>query len=168
LDSSTLKTYPLLVYEENKIPQINFHDKGFEVSFIVLPLKIRPSVKEVPTQLNCDFNGSIYAGYSKNRYKINYLNHDTGLYLRKISNYEFSYGLFLGVGNTFISPTTTNHAIHDEYDGVVLQKGIAISLGYNNLKAGIALGMDNLLGKDRKNWIYENKPYLALSLGLNI
>ncbi len=74
----------------------------------------------------------------------------------------------MGIGNTFISPTTTDHAIDDEYDGVVLQKGIAVYMGYNNLKAGIAIGMDNLLGKDRKNWIYENRPYLAFTLGFNI
>ncbi|MDD2246088.1 MAG: hypothetical protein PHI70_04185 [Proteiniphilum sp.] len=168
LDSSTVEIYPLIVCEKDIVPRITFHEKGFEMNFIMLPLKFRPAAKGVPSQLNCDFNGSIYTGFSKNRYNIDYLNHKTGLYVRNISKYEFSYGIYLGIGNTFISPTTTNHATDDEYDGVVLQKGIAVCLGYNNLKAGIAVGMDNLLGKDRKSWIYENRPYLAFTLGFNI
>jgi hypothetical protein len=167
-DSSTVEIYPLILCEKNILPRITFHENAFKMNFITLPLKLRPAVKEVSHQLNCDFNGSICAGYSKNRYNIDYLNHKSGLYVRNISNYEFFYGLFMGIGNTFISPTTTDHAIDDEYDGVVLQKGIAVYMGYNNLKAGIAIGMDNLLGKDRKNWIYENRPYLAFTLGFNI
>lgn len=168
LDSSTVEIFPLIICEKNILPQKSFHEKGFEINFIMLPLKFRPAAQGVPSQLNCDFNGSIYAGFSKSRYNIDYSNHKTDFYVRNISNCEFSYGIFLGIGNTFVSPTTTNHAIDDEYDGVVLQKGIAVYLGYNNLKAGIALGMDNLLGKDRHSWIYKNRPYLAFTLGFNI
>lgn len=67
-----------------------------------------------------------------------------------------------------MSPTTTAHQTDEEYDGVVLQKGIAGVIEVNNFTLGIALGFDNLLSSDRKIWIYENKPYFALSVGLDI
>ena len=67
-----------------------------------------------------------------------------------------------------MTPSTTNNAFSTEYDGLVLQKGIAGIVAINKLTIGISVGLDNLLGKNNKTWIYENKPWFGLMLGLNI
>lgn len=63
--------------------------------------------------------------------------------------------------------STTNNAIATEYDGLILQKGIAGIVAINKLTIGVSVGFDDLLDRNNKNWIYENKPWFGLMLGLN-
>lgn len=64
--------------------------------------------------------------------------------------------------------STTNNAIATEYDGLILQKGIAGIVAINKLTIGVSVGFDDLLDRNNKNWIYENKPWFGLMLGLNL
>ena len=41
-------------------------------------------------------------------------------------------------------------------------------INFNNITAGLALGFDNLLDKNKKIWIYENKYWIGLTFGLNL
>ena len=74
----------------------------------------------------------------------------------------------MGLGNTIITPTTTNNVISSEYDGIILQKGIAGIIAVNKLTVGLSLGSDNLLDVNQNFWIYQNKPWFGLMLGLNL
>jgi hypothetical protein len=67
-----------------------------------------------------------------------------------------------------MNPFVTNNNIQSEYDGVVLTKGLAGLVGVGEFTFGASLGFDNLLDKNRKNWIYENKPWVGFSVGFNI
>lgn len=168
-DKLDVEVYPLLSCKEHMPPEISFYNREFNLSLITIPLKFRPAVKGAPFQLNSDTNGALFAGLKKSRYGVNYSNAMDDLYERHISNIEFSYGIFLGVGNTLVSPsTTTDNEFDDEYDGVILQKGVAVFLGYNNFNLGVALGFDNLFGDDRNIWAYKNRPYIGLSIGLDL
>lgn len=167
-DSVEKRIYPRIVKEEIAPDLLEFYNNGLNVEIITLPIKIRPPIQDVPAQLNCDFNGAVFVGYRFSKYTLSYSPIADGLYTRRISDYKFSCGCFIGIGSTMMSPTTTSHASDNEYDGVILQKGVAGNFEINNLTFGIALGFDNLLSKNRQIWIYENKPYLALSLGFNI
>ena len=142
---------------------------SLDIDILTALFKIRPQLKTVlPTQLNANFNGNIYIGHRTDIYQIHYNNNPLGIFERQINHFGFSGGLFLGVGNTAMTPSTTNNAISIEYDGLVLQKGIAGIVAINKLTIGISVGLDNLLGKNNKIWIYENKPWFGLMLGLNI
>ncbi len=167
-DSMQKKVYPRIVKNNTLPAPLNLYKNGINLELMVLPLKLRPSVENVPLQLNSDFNGAIFVGYSFDKYNLSYNRITNNLSRRVLNNYKFSYGGFIGLGSTFMSPTTTAHQTDEEYDGVVLQKGIAGVIEVNNFTLGIALGFDNLLSSDRKIWIYENKPYFALSVGLDI
>jgi len=90
------------------------------------------------------------------------------IYQRQINHFGFSGGLFLGLGNTALNPSTTDNNISIEYDGLVLQKGIAGIVAVNKLTIGVSLGFDKLLDKNSKTWIYQNKPWFGLMLGLNL
>ncbi|MFN3840039.1 MAG: hypothetical protein ACK4RF_04960 [Cyclobacteriaceae bacterium] len=68
----------------------------------------------------------------------------------------------------FISPWTTNNQITDEYDGFILSRGLSAMAGINNLTVGVAIGWDYLTDRDKVVWIYQNKPWVGLMIGLNI
>ncbi|MEJ7681528.1 MAG: hypothetical protein WKG06_27495 [Segetibacter sp.] len=49
-----------------------------------------------------------------------------------------------------------------------IPNGLAAIVGINNLSVGFLLGTDYLLDKNKRFWIYQGKPWLGLSVGLNI
>ncbi len=141
---------------------------GIDLDFLVMPAKLRFATKDVPAQLNSEFNGFVYLGFRQDRYKLNYQTNPLHISERNIAHVGYSIGLVNGTGNTFISPTTTNNAIQQEYDGLVWSKGVSAIVGVNNISIGLMLGFDNLLDKNNKLWIYENKPWIGLGFGLNL
>ena len=142
---------------------------SLDIDILTTLLKIRPQVKEViPTQLNTAFNGNLYLGHRTDVYQISYHKNPLGNYKRKINHFGFSGGVFVGLGNTIMTSTTTNNAITTEYDGIILQKGISGIIAVNKLTIGLSLGVDNLLDFNQDSWIYQNKPWYGLMLGLNV
>ena len=142
---------------------------SWDIDILTALVKVRPQAKYVlPTQFNANFNGNIYVGHRTDIYQIHYKKNPLDIYQRQINHFGFSGGLFLGLGNTALNPSTTYNAISTEYDGLVLQKGIAGIIAVNKLTIGVGVGFDNLLDKNNKSWIYENKPWFGLILGLNL
>lgn len=146
-----------------------FIKPSLDIDILTTLLKIRPQVKQViPTQLNTAFNGNLYIGHRTDVYQISYQKNPLGNYKRKINHFGFSGGVFVGLGNTIMTSTTTNNAITTEYDGIILQKGIAGIIAVNKLTIGVSFGLDNLLDVNQDSWIYQNKPWYGLILGLNL
>ena len=142
---------------------------SLDIDILTALFKVRPQVNDVlPTQLNTNFNGNIYVGHRTDIYQIHYKKNPLDVYQRQINHFGFSGGLFLGLGNTALNPSTTMNTVSSEYDGLILQKGIAGILAVNKLTIGVSVGFDNLLDKNNKSWIYENKPWVGLMLGLNL
>ena len=141
---------------------------SLDIDVLTVLFKVRPDIRSLPTQLNADFNGNIYVGHRTDVYQINYKKNPLDVYKRQINHFGFSAGVFVGVGNTALNSSTTNNAIGTDYEGIVLQKGVAGIIAVNKLTIGIGLGFDNLLDKNKTNWLYENKPWFGLMLGLNL
>jgi hypothetical protein len=168
--NDTLKLYPvkgdsplLVKPSEDKF----FRLQTFDVDLITVVFKYRTARVNLPSQVNTNLNGSIYLGYRVDRFHVHYKETPAGL---KKSNYHraFTAGAFMGFGATAVNPWTTNYQITDEYDGVVFTRGLAMMAGFNNLTVGIGLGWDYLTNRDKEIWIYQNKPWLGLTLGLNV
>lgn len=85
-------------------------------------------------------------------------------YIRQVG---FDVGFFAGLGLTFMNPTVTDNKITQEYDGMVFQKGVAGFVTFDNMSVGLTIGFDNLLNKNRSSWIYNQKPYLGLVIGIS-
>lgn len=131
-----------------------------------VPIKFRPAQGDVPSQLNATVNGVLYAGFRKDFFKI--ITHTSELnetysFIRQTG---FDFGPFAGIGITFVNPTVTMNQTVQEYDGVVFQKGIAAFLTYENMSVGIALGFDNLIDKNKTTWIYNQKPWIGIVIGV--
>ena len=129
-------------------------------------LKFRPTRGDVPAQLNTHVNGLIYAGFRKDFFKIqthsNELN-ETNSFVRHIG---FDIGLFAGIGITPVNPTVTMNMTIQEYDGIIFQKGISVFATYENMSVGLAFGFDNLIDKNKIIWIYNQKPWIGIALGI--
>ena len=67
-----------------------------------------------------------------------------------------------------MNPSVTENGILTEYDALVVPVGLNASVGVNNVTFGAALGIDQMLSRDRNLWIYRNRPWVGLTLGLNL
>jgi hypothetical protein len=145
-----------------------FNKSFLDIDFFTIPLKYRPAQVNVPAQLNANLNGALYVGFRNDRYALNYFSNPLGFSERKMNHLGFSIGVFSGLGNTFMSPTNTNNAIQQEYDGVVSTNGLAGVFAVNNITFGLSVGFDHLLDNNRSSWIYQNKPWFGLVFGIHL
>lgn len=164
---STSDFYTEQIKEEIK-EKILLSKQSFDIDLLTIPLKYRVANMGVPPQLNTNINGAVFLGYRIDKYVVSYQPDFLQRSLRNITHYGFSFGVFNGLGNTDLTPTNTFNNISQEYDGMVWNKGLAGILAVNNFTIGISLGVDNLLDKNKKVWIYESKPWVGIAFGLNL
>ena len=145
-----------------------FKKSSFDIDFITIPVKYRPSSQGMPNQLSSDINASVYLGLRNDIFNIHFPKSISGKQKRKIQHFGYSIGGILGVGNTVINEHVTNNTVFREYQGIVLSKGVAGIIAINNYTIGLSYGFDHLLDKNRTNWIYQQKPWLGLTIGLNL
>ncbi len=144
-----------------------FRIRTFDADIITIGFKYRPAVSSLPRQVNANFNGNIYLGYRIDRFQVDYEQTPAGLQ-KSYHHRAITMGAFGGFGATAVNPWTTNNQVTDEYDGVVITRGLAVMAGLNNLTVGVGLGWDYLTDRDKSVWVYQNKPWLGLTIGLNI
>ncbi len=147
---------------------VYFSRYSLDVDFITIPLKIRPPHSALPAQMTTNLNGAVFLGYRTDDYILKYKQTPTGKNERHLNHLGFSLGVFTGVGHSFISPSTTAGWQPEEYDGIIWSKGLTGIFAINNVTAGLALGIDNLLDNNADIWIYESRPWLGLAFGLNL
>jgi hypothetical protein len=136
--------------------------------FLPFLSKYRPSVKDFPNQLNASFSGAIYAGFRNDFYRFSYRSNDIGENRRKLNHLGVSFGLFSGIGSAAINPWVTQDQVPSEYDGLLFMNGLAGMIAIKKITFGLGLGVDHLLDKNNKYWIYHHKPWLGLTIGLNL
>lgn len=171
----------LLVFSENgkkevsllaisSVPQRNFTLKKstFDIDVLAIPAKYRVSLSGMPAQLNSEINAALYFGKRNDYFQVNFEKSPSNRFKRKIDHYGFSIGGFVGLGNSVINSDVSQGLIPYEYQGITFSKGIAGIIAINNFTLGLAYGFDNLLDKNSSQWIYNQKPWVGLALGLNL
>ena len=143
-----------------------FIKNSVDADLTTILLKYRPSQSNVPQQLNANLNAAIYLGYKKDYHKINTSISAIKEVSNSIHHFSFDAGIFAGIGITPVNPTVTNDKVMLEYDGMVFQKGVAAFVGIDIFNIGIGLGFDNLLDSNKDHWIYNQKPWIGLLLGI--
>lgn len=174
--SNNIKTVDTLHFSklEAKVPtgiapnSLSLYRLSFDIDLMTMPLKFRFPVKGVPPQLNTPLNGAVFFGLRNDHYTIKYKSNPLHKATRRTVHLGYSFGYFTGLGNTYMSTTTTNNIVENSYYGVVWSNGIAGTIGVNSFTFGLALGFDKLLDSNHKIWAYQNKPWLALTIGLNL
>ena len=145
-----------------------YWQNSFDVDFVTIPLKFRPSTSSFPRQFSNNLNGAVYLGYRNDTYSISYNKNPVGNVSQKIIHYGISGGLITGLGTTAMNPWVTNNQIAIEYDGLVWSKGIAVLFGVGKFTFGLIGSIDHLLDKNNEFWYYHGKPYLGVAVGLNL
>lgn len=153
---------------ENNFNSVKLLQASFDLDFITVLFKYRPGQGNLPRQLNSDLSGGIYMGYRRDIFNLYYEKNPAEIFHREVSHFGYSFGIFSGIGATAMNPWVTNNNITDEYEGVVWMNGIAGIVGVGQFTLGLTLGWDYLLDHNRKFWIYQNKPWLGLSVGINL
>ncbi|HRI58778.1 MAG TPA: hypothetical protein PK228_03620 [Saprospiraceae bacterium] len=187
VNDSTIAIYPLLDGENKEVDTskasvisrvqavpggvslpITLVKKNVDVDLTSVLFKYRFSNSSLPNQLNSNLNAAVYTGYRIDFFRL----YDTATPLkrkeRRMRHFEVDGGLFAGIGSASINASVTNNHLDVEYDGLVFQKGAAIFVGAGNLTLGIGLGADSLLDKNKSLWIYHQKLWLGLMVGINI
>ena len=186
LDDDSIRVYPVLADKKSGMADtVNFYSINLnsikpgtylynstfvktsaDVDLSTVLLKFRPSAGDVPSQLNANLNGVLYAGFRKDYFKIK----SSFSPLRETTSFirhtGFDFGVFAGIGITPVNYTVTMNKTFQEYDGIVFQKGISVFATYENMSVGLALGFDNLLDHNKSIWVFNNKPWIGLVLGI--
>lgn len=131
-----------------------------DIDVFTVPFKARLPRAGVPPQLNAAFNAALYVG---RRLDFFYLSAERrrqlpGQRLPHIKAIGLGYGAFLGLGSAFISPDLTQQHASLEYDGLVVNAGLAALYDARVFNLGLAVGIDHLAGPDRGFWIYQDRP----------
>lgn len=146
-----------------------FKQNTLDLDILSILLKYRPSIQGFPNQLNTSIlNGAVYFGFRKDVFKLTYKPSAFGVEKRSVNHFGTSFGIFTGIGASRIDPFVTQGALSIEYDGLVNPSGVAAIIAVDKLTFGLTAGIDHLLDKNHKVWIYQGKPWLGLSVGLNL
>lgn len=146
----------------------SFYKNSFDVDFLTIPFKYRPPAQGFPRQFTTQLNGGLFLGYRSDIYVLHYNRNLLGIANRRTHHIGFSVGGFTGLGSTSMNPWVTGDRITSEYEGVAWSKGAAAIVGLNNFTAGIAVGWDHLVDKNKSVWIYQGKSWIGLVFGLNL
>jgi len=166
LDKKEMMTVALLKTDTTYRYPLRFIRKSLDIDITSIILKYHPSVFHLPSQLTTDFNAAIYAGWRHDQYRVQNKINPLGRRQNKISNRGYDFGIFTGLGSTQINPFSTRNIVTNEYNGMIVQFGLAGFLESSIASFGIATGFDHLLSTDRNNWIYNKKPWLGFIIGI--
>lgn len=164
---------PRLVFTLNEKPAAStgysFRQHSFDVDVLTIPIKYRPRVGTLSNQvITSVLNGAVYIGRRTDIYHVQYKQTPFRTLKRNITHYGFSFGVFSGIGSTMIDPGVTDGYVNFTYEGFINPTGIAAIVGINRFGFGLLAGIDNFIDRNRRYWAYRGKPWLGLSLGLNL
>ncbi len=173
IENDRVDIYPVSPELKEELPEIAEHVdqyfimKDLHLNIVTIPFKLRPSVAGFPSQLNSNFNGEIFLGYRVDKFRRHFKNTPAGI-KDEFLHWGVSGGIFGGIGSSVIAPWTTSYQTMDEYNGLVLTRGVGVIGSINRLNVGLAVGWDYLTDRDRSIWIHQNKIWYGLILGLNL
>ncbi|RZL14402.1 MAG: hypothetical protein EOO62_05550 [Hymenobacter sp.] len=142
--------------------------REFDFDIFTLPFKVRPGREGVPVQLNTTFNAALYVGRRLDVYHLIRHRLPTGRTTPLIRTVGVGYGLFTGLGSSFITADLTRQHAAVEYEGFVVHGGAAAIYDAHVFNIGVAVGVDQLLGPDSAYWLYQRKGWFGLLFGLNL
>ena len=156
--------------ETNQIDKrsLFFTKHSLDLDVLTFPLQYMPPTGDIPAQLGSSLSAALYLGYRGDDFRIKYKKTPLGDYKKYTNHFGHSFGIFAGFCASEISAESTDNQVAVDYDGVSLIFGGAFLVGINDFTVGFAVGFDHLLDKNKVHWIYQNKPWLGLTVGLSL
>ena len=145
-----------------------FQRTEVDIDVFTLPFKIRQPQGNLPAQLNSNFNAALYVGRRIDLYNYRWKPITPTYEVRELRSRGFGYGMFLGVGSTVLNDFVVRTPVGIEYEGIVLDVGIATIYDARIFNIGFAVGVDYLTDQNRPQWVYQRKPWFGVLFGLNL
>lgn len=132
----------------------------FDLSPLVIPIKIRPVLDNNPLQFLGDVAIGPYFGFQKGSKSFNLTSQPT-----QTSTTFCAFGtptmINLNPSNQSDSTTNTNTVL-----GIITGGGILFDI--NDLQFGLVGGWDWISGTASQSWVYQGKPWLSFSFAYNL
>jgi hypothetical protein len=159
-------TVPFSVCDSLPAVPLKFIKKSLDIDITTILMKYRPAVHGLPAQLTTDFNVALYAGWRRDYYRLQAKKDPLGNQQCDLISRGFDFGLFAGTGTTYIDANNTIDPVEKEYNGFIIEYGMAGFLETSFVSFGISLGFDYLLSSDRPEWIFHQKPWVGFIIGI--
>lgn len=158
---------PSLNKIEEKSPWFRYQTTGLDVDLFTMPFKYRFKTADQPGQLEDKLNVGIHVGarYDLGRYRTVYFRRN---HRSEISTFSVGLGGFLCFGPAKVDPFSTIGRFQDEYFGLGINYGLSTNISIRSFSAGLAVGFEQLADRNRDLWIYQHKPWLGVTFGINL
>ena len=148
-----------------------YFSSGKTTQALTIPFKFRAKVGSNPYEVTTGVNAGIGFGWKGTWYSLRpiYSKDNTNRMVGYSSN-QFSLSLLPFVGLTTIKHTqgNTDPKIQNDRTIIGINYGISGISQLNRLSFGAALGWDSGFGEGRKDWIYQDKYWIGIIVGLDI
>ena len=137
---------------------------------ITIPFKLRPGIDTFSYQLTTGVN----VGFSyvfkkiKKTYEPVSINKTSRLIGYRENEFEYGFAPFIGLTTVGLKGSNTRGAVATDKTVFGTSLGILLSGGINKFDVGIAFGIDHAFGKNSGDWIYQDKPWFGLVLGIDL
>jgi hypothetical protein len=165
-DSVKIISIPLALSGNSVLSPVTLSKNTLDIDITTILFKYRSPQNGIPVQMTTDFNAALYAGWRHDNYHFLPTENPLGTRNYVTINRGYDFGVFAGPGATLISPFTTRNKFSDEYNGMIIQFGIAGIVESNVASFGVATGFDYLLSPNRNIWIYNKKPWIGFIVGI--
>lgn len=158
---------PRLNKIEEISPWLRYQTTALDIDLFTLPFKYRFATADQPGQLEDKLNVGVHVGmrYDLGRYRTVYFRRNQR---SEISTFSVGLGGFLCFAPATVTPFSTLGRVTDDYQALGLNYGLATTFSIRGFSAGLALGVETLTDRNRSLWIYQNKPWLGITFGLNL
>lgn len=158
---------PTLNRIEEKSPWFRYQTAGLDVDLFTLPFKYRFKTANQPGQLEDNLNLGIHVGgrYDLGRYRTVYFRRNRR---SEISTFSVGLGGFVCVGPAKVDPFSTLGRLQDEYFSLGVNYGFSTIISVRTFSVGLALGFEQVTDRNRDLWIYQHKPWLGVTFGVNL
>jgi hypothetical protein len=149
------KVYYILISEG--LDKLKFTD--FDISPLVIPLKIRPALDNNPLQFLGDVAIGPYFGYQKGTKSYDSL---------KATQTATTFCVFGSPTMINVNPTNQNNNSQNTSSVLGISAGAGILFDVNNLQFGLVSGWDWISGSASQSWIYQGKAWASFSFAYNL
>ncbi len=140
----------------------------FVLSSMTIPLKYRSGVGNDtinPPTLETGFNVNFAPSIRWIRTSFD----PTKKFLGSTSvNYSLSVGGLFGIGGTDLNINTNAVGLLSNRKSTILTYGGIVLFGLNSIGIGYAFGFDNVLGKGKEYWVYQNRLWHGVTVSVDI
>lgn len=138
--------------------KVRFTD--WDVSPLVIPIKIRPKTADNPLQFISDVSIGPYFGYQRGsqRYSSN----------NEVTEHSTTFALFATPSLVRLDPSTVPSSSSNTGSVLGFSVGGGILFNIDQYQLGLVAGLDWISGTASTSWIYQGKPWYSFSFAFNL